>query len=112
QLATLPRRRGARCSWRADALRLPEGARDSLAVCEAGGRERIRRGGGRHPRAAGPGLPRAVRRGGVRLPRDARRRPRARRASCREPAAGDRGGDETPPYGAAVRVEIAGEMPE
>src|SRR5207247_10131896 len=74
----IPRRGGARRPGRSDALRLLEGAGDAPALCEARGRERVRRGGGRHPREPEPGLPGAIRRGGVCVPRDARRRPRAR----------------------------------
>src|SRR5204862_523555 len=80
QLAPLPRHRGARRAGRTDALCLPEGAGDTPPLSDARGRERLRRGGGRHPREPEPGLPGTIRRRGERVPRDARRRPRARRA--------------------------------
>src|SRR3989454_118093 len=96
QLAPLPRHRGARRAGRTNALCLPEGAGDAPPLSDARGRERLRRGGGCHPREPEPGLPGTIRRRGVRVPRDARRRPRAGRAQRREPAAGDRGRNETP----------------
>src|SRR6266516_2266967 len=62
QLAPLPRYRGARRAGRTHALCLPEGAGDAPPLSDARGRERLRRGGGRHPREPEPGLPGTIRR--------------------------------------------------
>src|SRR5207247_1517033 len=96
QPAAVAGRRRAGRRRRPDPFRVPQGAGRGAALRGAPGRRNVRAGGGRHPRESEPALPGPGGGAGARVPRDPRRGPRARRASCREPAAGDRGRGQAP----------------